>query len=150
MTDFVRQFATVVGNPRYPQKSFDGIHYLVGTRVYRVHTIKKHLCRRKIKCVYTSQPEYQDFLERKKAETRHVNNSESETESNENNNDDNTNKTVDNNQPEQQTKNTEENDSQNLNTETTNNNNEETTEQPQVQNLDNNNQNHQINHRAKL
>ena len=124
MTDFVRQFATVVGNPRYPQKSFDGIHYLVGTRVYRVHTIKKHLCRRKIKCVYTSQPEYQDFLERKKAETRHVNNSESETESNKNNNDDNTNKTVDNNQPEQQTKNTEENDSQNLNTETTNNNNE--------------------------
>ena len=123
MTDFVTQFATVVGNPRYPQKSLDGIHYLTGTRVYRVHTIKKHipgiidLFGRKIKCFYTSEREYQDFLERKKAESRNMHNSESDIENNENN-DDNTNTTADNNQPEHQTHNPDaENESQNLHNE---------------------------------
>lgn len=37
ITDFVQQYATVVGNPRYPVQSFDGIEYMTGTRVYRVH-----------------------------------------------------------------------------------------------------------------
>ena len=60
MTDFVKQYATVVGNPQYPQKSLDGIHYMTGTRVYRVHSITKHIPRIveifgcKIKCIYTS------------------------------------------------------------------------------------------------
>ena len=39
MTDLVSQYATVVGNPRYPVKSIEGIEYMTGTRVYRVHSI---------------------------------------------------------------------------------------------------------------
>ena len=37
MTDFVQQYTTVVGNPRYPVQLSDGIEYMTGTRVYRVH-----------------------------------------------------------------------------------------------------------------
>ena len=45
MTDFVQQNTTVVGNPRYPVQLFDGIEYMTGTRVYRVHSLKEHIPR---------------------------------------------------------------------------------------------------------
>ena len=79
MTDFVKQHATVVGNPRYPTKTVHGIDYLTGTRIYRVHSITKHIPRlinlfgRQIKCIYTVQPEYQEQQERKRREREHKN-----------------------------------------------------------------------------
>ena len=156
MTDLVKQFATVVANPQYPQKSLHGIHYMTGTRVYRVHSIQERIPRiidlfgRKIKCVYTSQPEYQDFLQRQNAERNNTQNSESDIENIENNNAENINKTENSNQPQQQTQNPPENDSpQNTQNENTDNNNEESTNQPQVQNPDNNNQNEQTNKQTK-
>ena len=72
MTDYVKQYAIVVGPLRYPVKTAQGIDYMTGTRIYRVHSLNKHiprlinLFRRQIKCVYTSQPEYQEQLEKKK------------------------------------------------------------------------------------
>ena len=45
MTDFVQQYTTVVGNPRYPVQLSDGIEYMTGTRVYRVHSLKEHIPR---------------------------------------------------------------------------------------------------------
>ena len=77
MTDFVKQHATVVGNPRYPIQTVHEIDFLTGTRVYRVHSISKHIPRlitlfgRQIKCIYTAQPEYQEQLERKRREREH-------------------------------------------------------------------------------
>ena len=63
MTEFVEDHAIVVGHPRYPRKNLDGIEYLTGKRVYRVHTIRHHISRliklvgRQIKCIYHGQPE---------------------------------------------------------------------------------------------
>ena len=156
MTDFVKQFATVVGNPRYPQKSLHGIHYMTGTRVYRLHSIQEHIPRvidlfgRKIKCIYTSQPEYQDFIQRQKTERNNTQYPESDIENIENNNADNTNKTENNNQPQQQNQNPSENDiPQNTQNENMDNNNEESANQPQVLNPNNNNQNEQTNKQSK-
>ena len=63
MTEFVEDHAIVVGHPRYSRKNLDGIEYLTGTRVYRVHTIRHHIPRliklfgRQIKCIDHGQPE---------------------------------------------------------------------------------------------
>ena len=63
MTEFVEDHAIVVGHPRYSRKNLDGIEYLTGTRVYRVHTIRQHIPRliklfgSQIKCIYDGQPE---------------------------------------------------------------------------------------------
>ena len=79
MTDFVKQYATVVGNPRYPTKTVQGKDYLTGTHIYRVHSITKHIPRlinlfeRQFKCIYTAQPKYQKQLERKHKEREHKN-----------------------------------------------------------------------------
>ena len=60
-------------------KTVEGIDYMMGTRIYRVHSIKEYIPRiinlfgRQIKCVYTSQPEYQEFLNRKRAQTNDTN-----------------------------------------------------------------------------
>ena len=62
MTD-MEDHAIEVEQPRYPHKKLNGIEYLAGTRVYRVHTIRNHIPRlmklfgRQIKCVYDAQPE---------------------------------------------------------------------------------------------
>ena len=93
MTDFVKQYATVEGNPIYPTKTVQGIDYLIGTRIYRVHSIAKHIPRlinlfgRQIKCIYTAQPEYQEELEWKRREREHKNQQQ-------NNNDDTTSNTI--------------------------------------------------------
>ena len=76
MTDYVKQFATVVERPRHPTKTLGETEYLTGTRVYRVHSRKEHLPRfitlfgRKIKPMYTAQPEYQDFQAKKAEQER--------------------------------------------------------------------------------
>ena len=90
MTDFVKQYATVVGNPRYPTKTVQGIDYLTGTCIYRVHSISKHIPRlinlfgRQIKCIYTTQPEYQEQLERKRREREHKNQQNNQQQNNNN------------------------------------------------------------------
>ena len=40
MTDYVQQYATVVGRSRYPIKKLGEIEYLTGTQVHRVHSRK--------------------------------------------------------------------------------------------------------------
>ena len=97
MTDFVKQNATVVGNPRYPTKTVQGIDYLTGTHIYRVHSITKHIPRlinlfgRQFKCIYTAQPEYQEQLEQKRKEREHKNQQNYQQQ---NNNDDTTSNTI--------------------------------------------------------
>ena len=65
MTRFVEQYATVVGNPRYPLKKLDNIEYLTVTRVYRVIRITQHiphlisLFGRQITYIYNGQPDHQ-------------------------------------------------------------------------------------------
>lgn len=65
MTRFVKQHATVIGNPRYPLKELEDIKYFTGTRVYRVIRITQHIPRlislsgRQIKCIYDGQPDHQ-------------------------------------------------------------------------------------------
>ena len=97
MTDFVKQYATVVGNPRYPTKTVQGKDYLTGTHIYRVQSITKHiprlinLFRRQFKCIYTAQPKYQEQLERKHKEREHKNQQNYQQQ---NNNDDTTSNTI--------------------------------------------------------
>ena len=97
MTDFVKQYATVVGNPRNPTKTVQGIDYLTGTCIYRVHSITKYIPRptnlfgTQIKCIYTVQPEYQEQLERKRREREHKNQQNNQQQ---NNNDDTTSNTI--------------------------------------------------------
>ena len=67
LTQFVQQFATVLGFPRYPTKTHENIEYFTGTRIYREVNITKHISRfnflfgRQIKCIYTGQPEQKNF-----------------------------------------------------------------------------------------
>ena len=74
MTQFVQQYAVVVGRPRYPTETINDIQYLTGTRIYRVHSRREHIPRiikifgRQIQCIYRKQPEQQDWLLRKKRE----------------------------------------------------------------------------------
>ena len=74
MTQFVQQYAVVEGRPRYPTETINDIQYLTGTRIYRVHSRREHIPRiikifgRQIQCIYTKQPEQQDWLLRKKRE----------------------------------------------------------------------------------
>ena len=62
LTQFVQQFATVLGFSRYPIKTHGDIEYFTGTRTYRVMKITNHIPRfnflfgRQIKCIYTGQP----------------------------------------------------------------------------------------------
>ena len=63
MTQFVQQYAVVLGKPRYPTENMDGIDYLTGTRIYKVYSRKEHIPRRiklfgrQTQCIYTNQPE---------------------------------------------------------------------------------------------
>ena len=45
MNEYVQQYATVVGNPTYPVKTVEGIDYMTGTQIYRVHSLKEHIPR---------------------------------------------------------------------------------------------------------
>ena len=60
MTQFVQQYAVAIGCPRYPTKDINGIEYLTGTRIYRVHSRREHIPRiiklfgRQIQCIYTN------------------------------------------------------------------------------------------------
>ena len=72
MMDFVKQYATVVGDPRYPVKTAQDIEYMTGTRVYRVHSVTEHIPQlvnlfgTQIKCIYAAQPEYQENIQRER------------------------------------------------------------------------------------
>ena len=74
MTQFVQQYAVVIAQPRYPTETINDIQYLTGTRIYRVHSRREHIPRiiklfgRQIQCIYTKQPEQQEWLLRKKRE----------------------------------------------------------------------------------
>lgn len=63
MTQFVEQSAMVIGKPRYPVEEINDIEYLTKTRIFKVHSRKKHIPRqitlfgRQIRCIYTKQPE---------------------------------------------------------------------------------------------
>ena len=84
MTQFVQQYATVLGKPRYPVERIDEIEYLTGTRIYHVHSRKKRIPRqitlfgRQIRCIYTNQPDQKAWLEKKKQQNREVYNSDDE------------------------------------------------------------------------
>ena len=45
MTQFLQQYAVVLGKPRYPIENIDNIDYLIGTRIYKVHSRKEHTSR---------------------------------------------------------------------------------------------------------
>ena len=53
---------------------------MTGTRIYRVHSLNKHIPRiinlfgQQIKCIYTSQPEYQEQLEKRKQQREQTHN----------------------------------------------------------------------------
>ena len=42
MTQFVEQSAMVIGKPRYPVEEINDIEYLTKTRIFKVHSRKKH------------------------------------------------------------------------------------------------------------
>ena len=80
MTQFVQQYAVIIGIPRYPVETINDIEYLTGTRIYRVHSRREHIPRivklfgRQIQCIYTQQSEQQEWLQRKKREQERQNN----------------------------------------------------------------------------
>ena len=77
MTQHIQQYATVVGQPRYPTKTLGEIEYYTRTRIYRVPSRKEHITPQitffgqQIRCIYTKQPQYQAWLEKKK-EQKHT------------------------------------------------------------------------------
>ena len=87
MTQFVQQHAFVIGKPRYPAETINDIEYLTGTRIYRVHSRREHIPRivklfgRQIQCIYTQQPEQQEWLQQKKREQERQNNDDTKSES---------------------------------------------------------------------
>ena len=80
MAQFVQQYAVAIGRPRYPVETINDIEYLAGTRVYKVHSRREHIPQiveifgRQIQCIYTKQPEKQDWLQQKKHEQERQNN----------------------------------------------------------------------------
>ena len=79
MTQFLQQYAVVLGKPRYTIENIDDIDYLTGTRIYKVHSRKEHIPRqitlfgRQIQCIYTKQPEQQAWIEKQKQEQERKN-----------------------------------------------------------------------------
>ena len=79
MTQFLPQYAVVLGKPRYTIENIDDIDYLTGTRIYKVHSRKEHIPRqitlfgRQIQCIYTKQPEQQAWIEKQKQEQERKN-----------------------------------------------------------------------------
>ena len=80
MTQFVQQYDVVIGRPRYPTENINDIEYLTGTRIYRIHSRREYITTivklfgRQIQCIYTTQPEQQEWLKRKKWEEQRRNN----------------------------------------------------------------------------
>ena len=80
MTQFVQQYAVVIGQLRYPTEDINNIEYLTATRIYKVHSRREHIPRisklfvKQIQCLYTNQPEQQEQLQQKKCEQERQNN----------------------------------------------------------------------------
>ena len=76
MTQFVQQCAVVIGKPRYPIETINDIDYLTGTRIYKVHSRKKHIPRinkifgRQTQCIYTKKTQTTGVATTKKTRTR--------------------------------------------------------------------------------
>ena len=70
MTQFAQQCAVVLPRPRYPTENINDIDYLIGTRIYKVHSSKEHIPRqiklfgRQIQCIYANQPKQQAWIEK--------------------------------------------------------------------------------------
>ena len=67
LTEFLQQYADVVGEPFYPQQQFQGIYCNTVTRVCQVQKLYQHIPRnirnmfgRTIKCIYDKQEEQVD------------------------------------------------------------------------------------------
>ena len=63
LTEFLNEYADIKGFPFYPKKTYDGITYCTGTRVYQVSKLHQHIPRklynmfgRTIICIYNDQP----------------------------------------------------------------------------------------------
>ena len=63
LTEFLNEYANIKGFPFYPKKTYDGITYCTGTRVYQVSKLHQHIPRklynmfgRTIICIYNDQP----------------------------------------------------------------------------------------------
>ena len=78
LSQFVQQFATVAGYPRYPAKTYRYIEYFTGTPINRVFSITKHiphfnfLFGTQIKCIYTRQPEQTHFQSNPNTQPEHT------------------------------------------------------------------------------
>ena len=100
LNEFVEHHATVVGKPRYPTKKLGEIEYLTGTRVYRVHSIVKHIPRlislfgRQIKCVYNNQPDTTTNCRRNPSYDDNSTDTETKSESDTQNHDNNNNQYI--------------------------------------------------------
>ena len=63
LTDFLNQYADIVGTLLYIKKEYKGIYYMTGTRVYQVTKLHQHkphillnMFGRTIICIYDNQP----------------------------------------------------------------------------------------------
>ena len=63
LTEFLNEYADIKRFPFYPKKTYDGITYCTGTRVYQVSKLHQHIPRklynmfgRTIICIYNDQP----------------------------------------------------------------------------------------------
>ena len=63
LTEYLSQFADIVGNPLHIQKDHDGTPHYSGTRVYQVNRLYQHIPRhikdmfgRSVLCIYDNQP----------------------------------------------------------------------------------------------
>ena len=63
LTEYLSQYADIVGPPLHIRKDHDGIPYYTGTRVYQVNRLYQHLPRqikkmfgRTVLCIYDNQP----------------------------------------------------------------------------------------------
>ena len=63
LTDFLDQFATIEGTPRYTTRTYNDIQYKTGTITYKITSILQDIPRynrlfgRSIKCYYDGQPQ---------------------------------------------------------------------------------------------
>ena len=63
LTEYLSEYADIVGTPLHIRKDHDGIPYYTGTRVYQVNRLYQHLPRqikemfgRTVLCIYDNQP----------------------------------------------------------------------------------------------
>ena len=62
VTEFINEYADIEGFPFYPKKTYNGVSYCTGTRVYQVSKLQhipRKLCNmfgRTVICIYNDQP----------------------------------------------------------------------------------------------